>query len=697
MGVLRTSLLIFLCLLSNVVLLSHVVMAQKVDSVLVAPADSAAIQDTLKVIPDSLRAIPDSTNLSLTPDSSQVDPSTLIPVDFFDELQGIAIGDTLPRRHVALDPQQMLGEVSSTFVYDFGTPGWPDGWSPYGLSPNTVGLSFNDIPYREPASGLAAYDLLPFTLLQQFQLQNARHGAPVGVNTRLRAFDEPQSLTEIRYRSSNTGLSSVLVSHSQTRRITLLKRPGLLRILLAYGGHGANGEYAGSKLEGARQLLTRLRFQNNLGSLEILNMHNRRRLGAHAGVDPGSLPFFNIYNRFAADVINSNAQRQKIRNDLSLTFRRPLFGLPEPFTASGYWTANTFRYVNSDTLQARTSTLGYAFTQNLSLNKSNLTIRVEGWNDRIREERSDSTTMISALPDSLGLSRSEFHASLHADLQLGEVQIKATPGFHSNGISSIAGGEIDARLDLGAIQVFAASAHTLTPVPLLAEYGWGSEVIPLDRLPSSTTTVLRAGIGFSWKALDLTVSGFAHGSRNSVDYIYNASQDTLTVFSPSDPVVWQGVTADFGFRRNAQKGWYLTASSTLFNSGTNTSALNYASISQQLPESFLRGRIGMRYRIFKGDLDFDLYARGRLWSPFLGRTMHPETGLLVLREASARQIDSSATIDIVLEAKVRTAKLFLGFENLLSGTTVITGNLLVPNYPLPQQRFRFGVFWPIWN
>ena len=105
----------------------------------------------------------------------------------------------------------------------------------------------------------------------------------------------------------------------------------------------------------------------------------------------------------------------------------------------------------------------------------------------------------------------------------------------------------------------------------------------------------------------------------------------------------------------------------------------------------------MRYRIFKGDLDFDLYARGRFWSSFLGRTLHPETGLLVLRDASARLIDSSATLDVVLEAKVRTAKFFIGFENLLSGTTLIIGNMLVPDYPLPQQRFRFGVHWPIWN
>ena len=167
--------------------------------------------------------------------------------------------------------------------------------------------------------------------------------------------------------------------------------------------------------------------------------------------------------------------------------------------------------------------------------------------------------------------------------------------------------------------------------------------------------------------------------------------------SLSEAVSWGGISAEFGFRRKAQRGFYLTASSTQFQFNSALSSSVYESLSQSLPEVLIQGRSGLRYRIFQGDLDFDLYTRGRLWSSFLGRTLHPQTGLLVLRDITSRPIDSSATIDVVLEAKVRTATFFIGFENLLSGTTVIIGNMLVPDYPLPQRRFRFGVYWPIWG
>ena len=672
---------------------------------LVSRASYAQEADTLSAeVPplspaDTVTAPLDSTALPAMPDSARIALLSRPPIPFLDQVIGSTLGDSLPVRHFALDPQQMLAESQGSFVYDFGTSGWPDGWSPYGLSPNSTSLAFNRIPFNDPSSGLPSYDLLPFTMLQLLGIQPGRMGSPIGVDAQLRSYDSPRPLTDIRYRSSNNGLSSILVSHSQKRRLNLFNIPSSLHILLAYGGHGANGEYDGSKLEKARQLIARLRIQNALGSIEVMDISNRRRIGAHAGVFPAiGTNFIDIYNRFNAQVENPDAQRQKSRNDFKVTLRTPVLGHTKPpLTASTYWTSNTLRYINSDTLQARTKTFGYSLSQQFDFSTGHATVLLEGWTDRVREDSRDLASSASALPDSLGIKQSEFHLSINSAVEIGSARISLTPGYHKDEHSSLLGGQLNASYQTGPLLFFIGLARTLNPVPLVAEYGWGQTVIPLDSAPSPTTTLLKAGLEFSWNALDFSIFGFTNETTDAFDYIYDLQQDTLLVAAFTEPVSWRGLSIDLGLRRKSSKGFYFSASSTLFESSTSPDHSYFTSISQSLPELYTQGRLGMRYRIFQGDLDFDLYTRGRLWSPFIGRTLHPQTGLLVLRDDLAREIDASATLDVILEAEVRTAKFFLGFENLLSGTTIIIGNLIVPDYPLPQQRFTFGVHWPIWN
>ena len=515
MGALRTCIFILFALISRASL------AQEVDTTQTpVRIDSLVVPDST-VVPDSAVA----QNRISPQDSLRLARASLPLVPFLNQLSGTAIGDTLPTRHPSLDPQGILGEVLGSFIYDFGASGWPDGWSPYGLSPNNQALSFNHIPFNDLSSGLPSYDLLPFSMLQQLNVQPALFGTTIGVNTGLRSFDDARPLTEIRYRSSNNGLQSVLVSHSQRRRLQLAGWPGQIHLLLAYGGHGANGEYAGSRLEGARQLVARVRIQNALGSFEITNLHNRRRLGAHAGAIPGiGSNFTDIYNRFDAQVINPNAQRQKIRNDLSITLRKPLLAnTTNPFAATGYWTANTFRYVNSDTLQARTSTFGYSLSQALPFRTGSVALHLEGALHRVRKDSRDTTSTISALPDSLGIKRNNFQAYAQMAFNTESLNVLITPGLYSNTHSTLLGGSVEANYNVGVLRFFVNASRTLTHVPLVAEYGWGSSTIPLASVPSPETTLLKGGISLNWKAFDLTVSAFTHESVNSFDYVMNAT------------------------------------------------------------------------------------------------------------------------------------------------------------------------------
>ena len=120
-------------------------------------------------------------------------------------------------------------------------------------------------------------------------------------------------------------------------------------------------------------------------------------------------------------------------------------------------------------------------------------------------------------------------------------------------------------------------------------------------------------------------------------------------------------------------------------------------IAGTLPAAFARGRLGARMLLFRGDLDLDLYLQGRAWTTMRSRDLQPQTGLLVVPLASARTFGPSGLLDVVAEAGVRGATLFFAYENALSGTALMPGTLLVPDYPYPAQRFRFGVYWPIRN
>lgn len=654
-------------------------------------AAAAQEADTTRAArPDSLR-IPAALNDSLAvPDSVQT--AVVIqrdPIAFLDRVAGEAISDTLPARHPAMDAVGMLGEMAGSFVYDFAIAGWPDGWSPFALSPNNTGLSFNGIPFDDAVTGRPAYELLPLSLLQPLRLQGDRYGVPMTVNSQLLPFDAGRPVTQVRYGTTSNGLQSVMVVHNQLRRIPLKQQVGIFGFTLGYGGHGGNGEYPGSQLAGARQLVARIRYGHPLGSIELLNLNNRRRLGAHGGVEPVGSVFETIYNRFNPQVINADAIRQELRNDLGLTIRSKLLpAIDEPFSASGYWTATTFRYINGDTLQARTGRLGYSLQQPVAVASQRFVVNLEGWREQLRKDS-------PSLPDSLGIVRNALHASMMMQFDMKGFKLDIQPGLHRNDKETFAGGRLRLAKTSGFLGFYGEATHAGDARSWVETYGWGQDIRPLSDAPDTRTSILQAGLKITAGAFDIGLSGFVQRSTDWVDYFKDTDTDTLRVLALDGAIQWQGATLDLGFRRDAARGFYLTATPTFYQMNNANASAGHRALSGSMPELFVQGRMGLRYLLFQGDLDMDLYGQGRLWSTFRSRTLHAQTGLLVLRGDGVRDVDGSAALDIVLEAGVRTAKIFIAFENLLSGTTLVLGNMLVPTYPLPQRRFRFGVYWPI--
>src|SRR5690606_25791310 len=164
-----------------------------------------------------------------------------------------------------------------------------------------------------------------------------------------------------------------------------------------------------------------------------------------------------------------------------------------------------------------------------------------------------------------------------------------------------------------------------------------------------------------------------------------------------------GLAADLGWRRDARRGLYLALQPSLLRFLNPDASPEHRRLAGTLPAFFAHGRLGARFVLFTGDLDVDLYLQGRFWTRMRSRVLHAQTGLLAVPEEGARSFGPSGLLDVVFEAGVRGAKVFVAYENALSGPLfspnlqLMPGTLLVPDYPFPEQRFRFGVYWPISN
>jgi len=152
-----------------------------------------------------------------------------------------------------------------------------------------------------------------------------------------------------------------------------------------------------------------------------------------------------------------------------------------------------------------------------------------------------------------------------------------------------------------------------------------------------------------------------------------------------------------GWQADGRRGPYARIEGVISTSSGPNGGADALLWEQSLPRRWASGRIGWKALLFQKDLDLDVYVRGRVWESMNGLRLHTPTGLLVLPEDPSSPVDGNWLVDVGAEGDVRGATLFFAYENIFSGTQAQIGNLLVPDYPLPRQRIRFGVYWPIAN
>lgn len=611
--------------------------------------------------------------------------TAVTPVELPRTLRGRALSDSIPALRPDVDLVELLAGHAGSFTYLFDRPGWPDGWSPYGLSPNTRPLAFNGIPFSHVFTGRPAYNLVPLPFVERPRLERARFGRPYGVLTRLRSFVSAVPVTEGTYWRGGDGLQSIDAVHAQHRRRSLFGRPGFLNVMASYSGRATDVAYPGSDLTRGRRVQLRLGYARQNWSFELLEMHNRRRIGAHHGVLPLGSDFDSIYRADLAQVERPEAERRVVRNDLMATLRlRRAAALPT--TVTGYWTAETFRYRDaSDTLRAASDRTGLFAEHPLAASdRHRLTAYVEAWSERIvPHDRFEGDPH----------HRRRLHGYLRDSLALGDWRTAVEAGWAAgDGAGPTASvslshrtGAFEGTVDVstsrpGAAVIYASGFGTLS----------GSAGSEAGRI-----TAARVEASLRLGALDAAVGFFGHHAADPLEVF--AEGDSAAVRKVASPFSRVGTYGVLGWRRDAGRGFYARLHTTASRFLHEDRSELHRRAADALPVFSGRARLGARYRIFQGDLDFDVYLEGTVWSALSSRTFHPPSGLLLVPESSSLVVGASNRIDLVAEIRVRDAKFFLVYDNVLAGTSLLPGNLLVPVYPLPAQRFRLGLYWPIFG
>lgn len=599
-----------------------------------------------------------------------------------------ALADTIPSREYAFEMTELLKDEAGSFLYDFSTYGWPHMWSPFGLAQSDVGLQWGDVELTDLFTGRARYEVVPLGAIVAPRLSIGRHQRVATVRVATRPFERSsEPLMEFRYQSGG-GLQKVTALHAQTRRVGIGSE-GLLNLLFWYRGEAASGEYPGSRLRRGRQVFGRLHYTRHRWSVELSDVNSRHPLQAHGGVlprDPNN--FDSIYQRLGAQVDDEFARRRIFRNDLLARFVRYIGERSQISFAAGR-TSESIQYRRpGDTLKVASVRSHGALVQKLVFGENSITTEARGQITRA-ESRSDTLGFGSVVDRQLDLKLIYEYAG-------GGIQARSSVGLDTRSAGSDLTSSLSLNIPMGPASLELDASTQPAASTVMELVGFGPFITAVGERNRARSNHASGRLSVKAGLLDVSVIGAVTSSASWRGLFETATEDSAIHRFGSGRLTVVTMGAELGLRRDARRGFYLTAAPTLI-SVSNSTAGDLERYDASLPNFYAVGRVGARYLIFRGDLDLNVFVRGRFWSEFLSRNLHTPTGLLALPLLESRPVEASAALDVVVEGGVRVATLFLAYENFLSGTSAVPGNLLVPVYPLAEQRLRFGVFWPLSN
>ena len=592
--------------------------------------------------------------------------------------------ESYPLLHPAIAPAAELGWEHGMFGFTFGTAGWPDGIAPLGRDPNRVQLELDGLSMNDMFTGRPRFDLLPVAWL--FSLSSS---SSLGYVAQFDSLLSKQPMTFVRYESSGSSAQAVGVLHVQNRIISQSSSPKRLQTAFGYSGEGGRGEYDGSSLKRARVVSARIGIRSETWSIELSEFAQRRSVGAQAGVIPfNGADYSSIYQRLGATVEDETARRRSLRNDLVLRLSTTISGLEARF--SGIWTRETLDFSN-ESIQEKgvMDRIGGVAEFQKQLAKSKASIRLS-----LNQEALNRGSVFS---EGRSTSRAFYSAKGGIEGTFRVLSYFGSLGFEGSTGTSWSTIDAGAVVKEGPFSINLALHRAGRALTWHELNGFGQtisrspfDVQPIEQFVSATLGWKSGLFSIDWTgmlSLDrelLVTQKTTDATKAAVEWMPGSSSSSVSSFV-------------FGFRTNAESGIWAEVNPVVRSTRTDDASSLAAAWRASLPSAWATATLGWKALLFNDDLDLKVYARARFWDEMGGLRLHTPTGLLVLPLDTSERVESNWLVDFVAEGGIRGATLFLSYENAFSGTTALFGNLIIPDYPLPQQRTRFGVYWPILN
>ena len=584
----------------------------------------------------------------------------------------------VPAAEPLLSLEPLAAEMPHRFLYDLGSTGFPHGVGAYGLRPEQQSLTLDGVPFDDPFTGRARFDLLPLELLGELDSAPA-FGYAAGTAAQLRPLPAPVARTELRYVTGQEGTQHIGATHAQDRRPGFVGEEGRLGLLAHVSGRDANGYYDASDTGGFRAL-GRLRLIRPGYTVEVVELQQRQSDEARSGVssfDP------------SAAVAGAGTERETVRNDLWASVRKPAV-LGGDLVGSAFWTVQRSSYSTPDTAftqrSARGTRVGARLAYGTAAGPHSLQLSATAWRDGAVEGRAITNPSARAFAE----------ARVQDEVRLGALEVRAEGAaqYMDGGVVPSAAFTVGRP---GAGLTATARLSHLLPSRLAGDGGFGIAGGAKQRSRVvSAEAAWRRPLG----PFGLRLNAYALQQRRLSSPAFDPAgvgdADSIAVLSDGSALLRFGTEGGIGWRAEAEQGPYawLTASA---QSGSAESALGERLL-QALPDYWGRATIGWRATgVFAGVLDLDAAVGGRYWPAFQSLGFHAPSALFALPASGAPPVPSSATLDARLSARVqRRASVFLLYQNAL-GTRAVSGSYVVPIFPITPHQLSFGVFWTLLN